>query len=91
MSEPDATLDQLEQARAAYVAAARSAALKLFRDTRRPITVDDIRRICPPPDEIDPRVMGCVLRPPDWMKVNMVSSTRRECHYRPIGSFVWIG
>lgn len=91
MSEPENTLDMLERARAAYVASARSAALELFRQTRKPITVDDIRRVCPPPGGIDGRVMGCVLRAPKWMKVGYANSSRPECHRRPIGSFVWIG
>ncbi len=91
MSEPNDILNQLEQVRREYVDSARNAALDLFQRTRRPITVDDIRRICPPPSDIDPRVMGCVLRAPKWMKVQTVNSSRRECHHRPIGSFVWLG
>lgn len=83
----DVALKRLEATRAAWLARARSAAVTLYRALQRPITVDDVRDACPPPEEIDPRAMGAIFMK-DWDCVGFRNSTRKECHARPIRSFV---
>ena len=87
----DEALDLLEKVRREYVLEARSAAISLFQKSGKPITIDDVRQVCPPPEDIDGRVMGAVLRPPEWVRVGYVSSSRRTCHNRPISQFAWTG
>ena len=90
-SSREDALDLLEKVRREYVAEARAAAIRLYQTTQQPITVDDIRAVCPPPEDVDGRVMGAVLRPPSWVKTGYVTSSRRMCHNRPISQFVWTG
>ena len=80
--------DLFEQHRAEYIAKARAAALRiaLSRKSGR-ITIDDVRAECPPPKSIDPRVMGGVLRAPEWERVGYQSSKRTVCHKRPVAIF----
>lgn len=75
-----------EEHRAEWLAQARLVALQLGADGRT-VTVDDVRRILPPPPGFDPRVMGAVLRTRDWVKVGYKSSDRRTCHGRPVALF----
>lgn len=75
-----------EQYRAEWLAKARHEALKLGRK-RRVVTVDDVRNVCPPPEEFDPRVMGAVFRTPEWEAVGFINSGRRACHKRPVRLF----
>jgi len=42
----------------------------------------------PPPESIDPRVMGAIFNRSDWEAVEFVNSHRRTCHKRPIRRFV---
>ena len=79
-------LAALENANAEYVAAARAVALQLGQGGAI-VTVDDIRAICPPPEEIEPRVMGCILRRPTWVKTGYRDGARRTSHKRPISEF----
>ena len=80
-------LDLLEAHRPDYLAAARAAARRLL-ETRPSITVNDIREVCPPPADIDPRVMGAVFRHRDFEATGeFVLSSRNTCHKRPIQRF----
>lgn len=81
----DEALALFEEHRAEWLAAARHAALRLYRRVERPITVDEVRAECPPPEGIDPRVMGAVFS--GWVAVGFVNSRRRMCHGRPIRMF----
>lgn len=84
----DEALDALEIARREYVAQARAAAFVVA--SKMPdgmITIDDVRAVCPPPDGIDPRVMGTILRAPDWRKIGYTNSRRGTCHKRPVAIF----
>lgn len=76
-----------EQHRQEYLARAREAAETLAK-TLIIVNVDDVRAICPPPPEIDPRVMGAIFTRNKWQKVYAERSLRRECHGRPIAGFV---
>lgn len=82
----DEALDALEIARAEYLAKARLCALRLTRK-RDTITVDDVREKCPPPEDIDPRVMGAIFAGAEWEAVGFVNSARRACHRRPVRMF----
>lgn len=81
----DEALALFEIHRAEWLAAARHAALRLYRQSGRPITIDEVRGVCPPPEGIDPRVMGAVFT--GWVAVGFVNSRRRMCHGRPIRLF----
>lgn len=86
MRSRDEALRTLEQVRADYLAKARGAAL-LLGSGGRAITVDDVRKVCPPPKEIDGRVMGAIFYRPFWEAAGFVNSSRRTCHKRPIRLF----
>lgn len=84
-------LHLLEKVRREYISNARYAAQKLYITTRKPVTVDDVREVCPPPEGVDGRVMGAILREPEWIKSGYVNSSRKISHRRPISQFVWTG
>jgi hypothetical protein len=46
-----------------------------------------VRAICPPPDDVDPRVMGAVFKRSEWELIRHQRSTRSTCHNRPVGVF----
>ena len=78
-------LDAMEAARADWLASVRSfLSLAPFGDR---MTVDDVRKVFPPPKDVDPRVMGCVFRAPHWQPVAFVNSGRKTCHKRPVRLF----
>jgi hypothetical protein len=80
-------LDLLETHRPDYLSEARDAARKLL-ETRESITVNDVRAICPPPADVDPRVMGALFRCKDFEATGeFVTSARSTCHHRPIQKF----
>lgn len=83
--DKQSALTALEEARADYVTAARSFLERHPIGTR--LTVDDVRRACPVPEGIDPRVMGAVFKSPCWEPVQFTNSARRTCHKRPIRIF----
>jgi len=86
MNERQNALTLLEATRADFLARARSVADQLSL-TKKRLTIDDIRDICPPPDNIDPRVMGAVFNTGDWTSVGYKRSRRKTCHQRPIAVF----
>lgn len=52
------------------------------------VTIDEVRRHCEPPPEIDPRVMGTVFRTAEFEATGRYrKSDRRECHNRPVAVF----
>lgn len=80
-------VELLETHRPDYLSAARDAARKLLSE-RQSITINDVRDICPPPSDIDPRVMGAVFRHADFEATGeFVLSSRTTCHRRPIQKF----
>ena len=87
MTEQPDWLALLEQHRTDYLAVAREAARWLLQE-RESITVNDVRAICPPPKEYDPRVMGALFRTKDFEPTGeFVRSNRNTCHNRPIQRF----
>ena len=82
----DEVLDRFEVVRAGYLRSARLYALFYCRD-HGSVTIEDVRRIFPPPDGVDPRLLGAVLRKPHFVLVGYESGTRKESHGRPIGRF----
>ena len=80
-------LSLLETHRPDYLTLARDAARKLLAE-RPSITINDVREVCPPPADIDPRVMGAVFRHADFEATGeFVLSSRATCHRRPIQRF----
>ena len=64
-----------EEHRAEWLEEARSAAYTIG-SRGGTVTIDDVRRVCPPPDDVDPRVMGAVFTRSDWRKVGYMNSRR---------------
>lgn len=75
-----------EAHRSTWLAEARAVARHLGRDGGL-VTVNDVRRICPPPVGADPRVMGAVFTRSEWRNMGAENSDRRTCHGRPISVF----
>lgn len=78
----------LEEHRPDFIAAARATAWAIWHETKQPVTVDAVRKLCPPPAGVDPRVMGAVFNRSDWEAGDFVNSNRGECHKRPIRQFM---
>ena len=83
----DAALQLLEETRTTYLFRARTVAFQLYYELRRPICVDDIRKVCPPPSDIDPRVMGAIFSGKDWLPVGWTLA-KGHCNARPVRTFV---
>lgn len=81
----ETALPLFEEHRADWLARARAVARQL--GAHRDITIDDVRRVCPPPSSVDPRVMGAVFKTSEWRLLDHVSSLRGACHHRPVGLF----
>ena len=80
-------LDLFEISTQSFLAEARAVAKSLVAE-KGLVTVNDVRNICPPPDHIDPRVMGAIFRTglkSEWEMVGYIASAR--AHARPIGQF----
>jgi len=84
------TLDLFEIHRPEFLEEARQVAKDLASGGNL-VTVDDVRVHCPPPDNVDPRVMGAVFNSKEWEPVNYIRSTRSTCHKRPICQFRYVG
>jgi hypothetical protein len=84
MNDLQTVMDLFETTREDYLAEARLAAESLANQ-RGVITVNDVREMCPPPANIDPRVMGAIFKSKAWHKVGYMSSSR--AHMRPIAMF----
>jgi len=70
-----------------YLSLARRIALMLHKRLKRPITVDDVRAVAPPPAEFDGRVMGAIFLTGEWENVGYEKSARKTCHRRPVALF----
>ena len=79
-------LPRFEAMRSEWLEGARAVARRLGADGA--VTVNDVRRLCPLPPGIDPRVMGAVFNKSEWVCVGYKRSSRSTCHNRPIGTFV---
>lgn len=77
-------LPLFEEHRADWLRNARNVAF-LLGAAGQIVTIDDVRRICPPPDHVDPRVMGAVFERRKWDYLGATSSIRTTCHKRPVG------
>lgn len=82
-------LDALQVARLGYVEAARNVALRLLQ-AQPTICIDDVRAVLPPPDNVDPRVMGAVFNSKLFRKVGYTQGQacgREAYHTRPVALF----
>ncbi len=84
-------LPHLEAARKQFLERARAVAMRIASNNETGIvTIDMVRAQCPPPEGVDPRVMGAVFRSgrhSPWRKIGYVQSRRRACHGRPVALF----
>jgi len=81
-----AVLPLYEATRAEWLAEARAVARKLGRGGTL-ITIDDVRRVCPPPPEVDPRVCGAVFVRSEWQRLGYIAGSRAQSHCRPVALF----
>ena len=65
---------------------ARAHARRIAREQGE-VTIDDVRDLCPPPEDCDPRIMGSVFLARDFERFDFRASARKACHGRPIGVF----
>ena len=79
-------LPLFEAARGPWISKARDAARRLAAE-KGEITVNDVRAVCPPPDDADPRIMGSVFLKREFVRVGFKASSRDACHGRMIGVF----
>lgn len=71
-----------------YLAWARRYVLTLgARFPHRLFTVNDVRDKHPPPEGVDPRIMGRIFTSDHWVKVDYVPSGRAVNNNRPIARF----
>ena len=75
-----------ESSRSDWLEQARSVAWTIGKNGGT-VTINDVRRVCPPPVEVDPRVMGAVFLRKLWRKVGYSNSSRSESHGRPVALF----
>jgi hypothetical protein len=85
MDDRGAVLDH-EARHGGWIARARAAARNIAAG-KGEITIDDVRAVCPPPDGVDPRIMGAVFQKDRFVRVGFAVSERRACHGRMIGVF----
>ena len=69
-----------------WIAQARLAARRIACEEGA-VTINDVREVCPPPEEADPRIMGAVFNGGEFVRVGFEVSSRRSCHGRMIGVF----
>lgn len=77
--------EAMEAAQKTWMQRARAEAYRL--GLRGPVTVDDVRKVCPPPGTADPRIMGAIFSTKEWVSIGYRKSTRKTCHKRPIAVF----
>ncbi len=77
---------RLNTHRQAWLARARQTA-RSIASRRGSVTIDEVRAVCPPPDDVDPRVMGAVFKRAEFELVDYIESRRKACHGRHIGIF----
>jgi hypothetical protein len=91
MRDLSEVMQSLEIARSHYLSKARKAARQIALDGDGTCTVNDVRAIEPPPENIDGRVMGAIFGGRDWELDRYEKSTRAVCHKRPIARFKYVG
>lgn len=77
---------RFENNRMEWLAGARAAARRIARE-KGAVTIDEVRECCPPPADVDPRVMGAVFLRREFELIRFVESQRKACHGRHIGLF----
>ena len=79
-------LPLFEVSRADWLDQARTVARMLGADGGH-VTIDEVRERCPPPKDIDPRVMGAVFTRSEWTNCGYIKGVRATSHGRPIATF----
>jgi len=77
---------KMEMTQAAWLEKARDTARRLCEATGS-ANIDQVRAYCPPPDHVDPRIMGAVFKHKDFVHLGFTRSKRKACHGRPISTF----
>jgi hypothetical protein len=79
-------LPLFEQHRAPWLDRARAVARRLGQGGAT-VTIDMVRVECPPPDDVDPRVMGAVFTRKEWENRGYMKGFRSTSHGRPVAMF----
>lgn len=80
-------VDPEDEARQAWVAAAKVVAMHIARDCGS-VTSDDVRLACPIPTGVDPRILGAVFKGLPLRRRGYRETQFRQAHGRPIS--VWV-
>lgn len=83
-------LPLFEQTRSDWLTEARAAARKIAAENGE-VNINEVRAICPPPKDIDGRVMGAVFTRKEFVRIGFQNSDRKECHGRPVCIFALKG
>lgn len=76
----DRLLDNMAAARSEYYVRAHAWAVAHCR-ARGSVTADDLHAGCPPPEGVDGRIIGAILRPPVFRPVAYEQSVRRAVNH----------
>ena len=79
-------LPRQEAAHGRWIDKARSVAERLGQSGKG-ITIDMVRAECPPPIDVDPRVMGSVFQRKVWENCGYIGGYRQASHGRPVAVF----
>ncbi len=82
----EAALEAFEEHRPDWLSRARAVATRVCLEQGF-ATVDDVRQSCPPPKDVDPRIMGAIFNHKAFRPTEPVNSSRAKCHKRPIKKF----
>jgi hypothetical protein len=76
-----------QKANPEYVAKLQ-ATMQAFAADGREVTIDDAWDICPPPPNVDPRILGAAFYPKKlWLGVGHCKSRRKINHGRPVAKW----
>lgn len=88
----DEAMELFSKTRAEYLTRARKVAQQIVAARSvKTITVDDVRKVCPVPKNINPSVLGALFCKSDWVIVGFEQSTRAVAHSRFIRRYTPIG
>lgn len=87
LARVEGVMATFDETRGPWLNQARAAAKRLAASNGT-VTIDQVRDVCPPPDDVDPRVMGAVLRTgKDFVRIGYCTADRPESTGRQIAIF----
>jgi hypothetical protein len=65
----------MEEKQSFWLNQARQTAIEVIRQHGQ-VSADDIHNLCPVPDDIEPRIMGCVFKTSQFKRIGYVAGKR---------------